>query len=99
MAEGAGEVGVFVATYVDVLVASVPVGVLVRLLETTITTVTLPPKPVPVSSASRQKPVYVPAVVGAFMDTEIFTCCEGVTEAVRAVAAPPIELPLMETSL
>lgn len=54
VAVGAAEVDVFVATDVDVLVASVPVGVLVRLLETTITTVTLPPKPVPVSSASRQ---------------------------------------------
>jgi hypothetical protein len=54
VAVGAGEVGVFVAADVDVLVASVPVGVLVRLLETTITTVILPPKPVPVSSASRQ---------------------------------------------
>ena len=54
VAVGAAEVGVFVATGVEVLVASVPVGVLVRLLETTITTVTLPPKPVPVSSTSRQ---------------------------------------------
>jgi hypothetical protein len=49
-----GAVVVFVADGVDVLVASVPVGVLVRLVETTITTVTLPPKPVPVSSVIRQ---------------------------------------------
>lgn len=48
------EVDVLVATGVGVLVASVPVGVLVRVLEITITTVTLPPKLLPWSSASLQ---------------------------------------------
>ena len=52
-----GATGVFVTTEVDVLVASVPVGVLIRVLETTITTVTLSPKPLPWSSASLQYPV------------------------------------------
>ena len=48
------EVGVLVATSVGVLATSVPVGVLVRVLETTITTVTLSPKLLPWSSASLQ---------------------------------------------
>jgi hypothetical protein len=84
-------VGVLVARVpVGVLVAGVPVGVLVRLVETTITTVTLSPKPVPWPSASLQYPLYVPAAVGAVRDTETCTCCEGATDAVRLVDAPPI---------
>ena len=41
------DVGVRVAADVGVLVASVPVGVLVMVVDTTMTTVTLPPKPLP----------------------------------------------------
>ena len=92
-------VGALVATDVGVLVASVPVGVLVNVLETTITTVTLSPKPVPVSSTSLQNPLYVPAVVGAVRDTDTCTCFEGATVAVRLVDAPPIRSPLTKTSL
>ena len=93
------EVDVLVATGVGVLVASVTVGVLVRVLETTITTVTLSPKPVLVSSTSLQNPLYVPAVVGAVRDTDNCTCFEGATDAVRLVDAPPIRSPLTKTSL
>ena len=51
------EVGVNVTPGVGVLVASVPVGVLVKVLETTITTVTLPPNPFPEPSTILQYPV------------------------------------------
>ena len=62
-------VGVLVATE-GVWVASVPVGVLVKVPETTITTVTLPPKGFPWLSASLQYPLNVPAVVGAVRETD-----------------------------
>ena len=93
------EVDVLVATGVGVLVASVPVGVLVRVLETTITTVTLSPKPMPVPSTSLQYPLYVPAVAGAVRETDTCTGCEGATGAVRLVDVPPIRSPLTKTSL
>jgi len=73
---------------------SVKVGVSVSLPLTSITTSTISPNVIPESSAKRQLPVYVPAVIGAVNDTDTFPCPPGATELLTVPFPPLIELPL-----